>query len=96
MLAPLEVGRLRAALREALLVFDRVAGPDDPPTDDISPTTPRPRVRRQLRSWPTVQDITQRLSDTPPQDLPQSRPTLASDFPDTHAETSTDSTARTA
>lgn len=72
-LTPLEVGKLRAALRQALLAFDRLAGcdaePDRTVTASPTPATSPDRVRVSLSARPTVSAIRARLSAPPTPDI---------------------------
>lgn len=61
-LAPLEVGRLRAALKHALLDFDRLSSEDCGRAAPVRESIPRPRVRRRLPPRPSVADIAARVS----------------------------------
>lgn len=72
-LTPLEVGRLRAALRQALLAFDRLAGCDTQPEHTVTapPKSPKPldRVRVRLSTRPTVSAIRAGLAAPPTPDV---------------------------
>ncbi|XVS62091.1 hypothetical protein ACQPYE_27990 [Actinosynnema sp. CA-299493] len=78
-LTPLEVGRLRAALRQALLAFDRLAGHDTQPDHTlVTPVTssmptelPHSRARVRLSARPTVTAIRTRLAVSPTPDAPE-------------------------
>lgn len=69
----LEVGRLRAALADATRTLGHLSsGPDHHrpqsarPTDPAAPVPPRRRISLRPPPRPTVQDITARLTQTPP------------------------------
>jgi len=73
-LTPLQAGQLRAAVRDALLVLDRLAGDEhdtvavpnqrtEPPTP-MGDSVPRQRVRLGLPARPSVREIATRVSST--------------------------------
>ncbi len=82
-LSPLEAGRLRGAVRDALLAFDRLARDEHDDEPDAvalprqrtqSPTpvgepTPRQRRRLDLRPPPSVHEITSRFSPPTTSDM---------------------------
>ncbi|MCC8245050.1 hypothetical protein [Saccharothrix luteola] len=65
-LTPLQVGRLRAALRQALLAYDRLAGSDTQPERTVAapptPAAPPNRIRVRPAARPTVSAIRARLA----------------------------------
>jgi hypothetical protein len=79
-LTPLEVGRLRAALRDALLSFARLSGPEtvrvsagtrrsEPSSPPASPPVPRQRIHLDRLIRPSVAEIATRLAAPPMRDL---------------------------
>jgi len=86
-LTPLEAGRLRAAVRDALLNFDRLAGTeyhDAPPgarSTQLASTRPDPAARQRVRleppTRPSAAEIASRVAvpTTPPLEASHDRPT---------------------